>query len=92
MEVWCGFRFDEVRPIDDLARLPADLPALLIGGGEDLRMPPASVQAMADRIPSKPGLKSVWIRPGSYHGQVWNDDPAGYREHLAAFMKLVVRP
>jgi pimeloyl-ACP methyl ester carboxylesterase len=89
-ELWSGVRFSEVRPIDDLARIPPDVPILVIGGSADLRMPPATVQAMFDRLPTRPGSKSLWIRPGSTHGQVWNDDPAGYREHLAEFLKIAV--
>ena len=79
-----------MRPIDDLARLNPDMPVLMIGGSEDKRMPPATVQAMFDHLPTKPALKTLWIRPGSTHGQVWNDDPVGYREHLTAFMRVAV--
>jgi uncharacterized protein len=88
IEVWSGVWFSEVRPIDDLARLSPALPVLVIGGGADLRMPPETVRAMYDRVPSPPGLKSLWIRPGSTHGQVWTDDPEGYRQHLAAFLEI----
>lgn len=83
-----GFRFADVRPIEDAARLPRGLPALVIGGGDDHRVPPAGVRAVYDRIPSGPERKTLWIRAGSDHGQVWNDDPAGYRERIEAFLRL----
>lgn len=89
LEAWNGFSFADVRPIDDVARLRPDLPALVIGGSDDARMPPASVRAVFDRIPSRPDLKTLWIRPGADHGQVWNDDPEGYRSHLEAFLRIV---
>jgi uncharacterized protein len=88
IELWSGVWFSEVRPIDDLARFPADMPVLVIGGSADLRMPPATVEAMFERLPTRPDLKLLWIRPGSTHGQVWTDDPAGYREQLARLLAL----
>jgi alpha-beta hydrolase superfamily lysophospholipase len=91
LELWNGFRFSEVRPIDALARLDPDVPVLVISGGADERMPPRSVTAIFDRLPTRPAQKTLWIRPGSDHGQVWNDDPAGYREHLAAFLAAALR-
>jgi pimeloyl-ACP methyl ester carboxylesterase len=88
VELWSGVKFSSVRPLDDVTRLDPAMPVLIIGGSEDLRVPPAAVQAMFDRVPASPDKKQLWIRQGSTHGQVWNDDPAGYREHLAAFLKL----
>lgn len=89
LELWSGFRLDEVRPIDAAARLPADAPLLVIGGGADERMPPATVTAVFDRAATRSDLKSLWIRPGSDHGQVWIDDPDAYRGRLAAFLERV---
>jgi pimeloyl-ACP methyl ester carboxylesterase len=90
LELWNGCSFADVRPIDEIARLPPRVPVLIIGGGDDARMPPSSVEALFDRLPTLPGRKILWIRPGSDHGQVWNDDPAAYRQHLEAFLELVL--
>jgi hypothetical protein len=90
IEVLNGFRFEDVRPADDLARLDPSLAALVIGGGDDRRMPPETVRAVFDRIPSRPERKALWIREGSDHGQVWIDDPDGYRRRLAALLDLAL--
>jgi pimeloyl-ACP methyl ester carboxylesterase len=91
LEIFNGFSFRDVRPLEDVSRLRPDLPVLVVGGADDVRMPPASVRAVFDRVPSPPGLKTLWIREGSDHGQVWVDDPAGYRDRLEAFLGLVFR-
>jgi len=88
VEAWCGFRFEDIRPADAFAPTSAEVPVLLIGGGEDARMPPATIEEVFRRLPTKAEKKRLWIRPGSDHGQVWVDDPAGYREHLASFLSL----
>ena len=86
-----GFRFSDLTPLADAARLSPDLFVLVVGGGADARVPPASVRAVFDRIPSPPSRKTLWIRPGSDHGQVWSDDPSGYRAHLEALLRTLIR-
>jgi pimeloyl-ACP methyl ester carboxylesterase len=90
IEIWSGFRFRDVRPVDDVARLPASVPALVMGGSEDVQMPPDSVRRVWERVPAPPDRKILWIRQGTRHGQLWNDDPGGYRARLAELMKLAV--
>jgi predicted alpha/beta hydrolase len=84
---WSGFRASDVRPAEALASLPASLAVLVVGAGDDDRMPPASVQALYDSLPMATGRKELWIRAGSGHGQVWNDDPAGYERRLRALLQ-----
>jgi pimeloyl-ACP methyl ester carboxylesterase len=85
--LWSGFDIDAVRPIDALRRLPGSLPALVIGGGDDERSPPEVVREAYEAIPAPASLKTLWIREGSGHGEVWTDDPSGYRAHLAALLE-----
>jgi pimeloyl-ACP methyl ester carboxylesterase len=85
--LWSGFDIDAVRPIDALRRLPASLPALVVGGGDDERSPPEVVREAYEAIPAPASLKTLWIRDGSGHGEVWTDDPAGYRADLAALLE-----
>lgn len=89
VELWSGFDFAEVEPRAAFRELPPKMPVLLIGGGDDQRMPPAAVKTLFGELPTQPGRKELWIRPGSDHGAVWSDDPGAYREHLRAFLELV---
>ncbi|HYC78524.1 MAG TPA: alpha/beta hydrolase [Planctomycetota bacterium] len=91
LELRSGFRAADVHPTEALRRLSPDVPVLLIGGGDDDRMPPASVRALFEALPTRPELKALWIREGSDHGRVWEDDPEGYRLRLAALLDLAVR-
>ena len=91
IERWSGFSMADVRPLDALARLPATLPSLVIGGGEDQRMPPAVVRAVHAALPAGPDTKALWIRDGSGHGKVWRDDPGGYGDRLSALLERAVR-
>jgi fermentation-respiration switch protein FrsA (DUF1100 family) len=83
LEYWSDFRLDDVQPIEVLATLAHDLPVLIVGGGEDDRAPPETVRELFARLPMPEAKKRLWIRDGSGHGDVWKDDPAGYRERLA---------
>ena len=89
MESWSGISVEELRPVDALRELPPGLPALVIGGGNDDRMPPEVVRAVFAALPTTADKKEVWIREGSGHGRVWADDPDGYLEHLARFLERV---
>ncbi len=88
VEAWCGFRFADIRPADAFERVSADVPVLVIGGSEDARMPPETLEEVFRRLPTKAEKKRLWIRSGSDHGQVWIDDPSGYRERLSSFLTL----
>lgn len=91
IELWSGFSMDDVQPAGALARLPANLPSLIIGGSDDRRMPPDEVRAVFEVLKAAPELKELWIREGSGHGKVWSDDPTGYRDRLAALLDRVWR-
>jgi hypothetical protein len=81
-----GVPFDEVRPIDVLARLPPDLPVLLIAAGLDERSPPDVARAILAALPAAPDRKELWLVPDAEHGKVWLTAPADYRRHLERFV------
>lgn len=91
LEWWSSFQLADVRPQEVLKSLPADLPVLVIGGGDDDRMPEATVRALFAQLPMPAARKELWIRPGSGHGRVWHDDPAGYRQRLQALLERLRR-
>lgn len=91
VEVWSGTRLADVHPAAALRELPPNVPVLLIGGGEDRRVPPDVVRELFAALPTRPELKQLWIRDGSDHGHVWADDPDGYRRHLSEFLATVER-
>ncbi|MSR47006.1 MAG: hypothetical protein EXS13_08070 [Planctomycetes bacterium] len=76
--------FDAVVPIRSIAALSPDVPVLIIGAGDDHRMPPDTVRAYFAALPTRPDRKTLWIDPAATHGHVWSHAPAGYRDHLAA--------
>jgi len=84
-----GVPVDRVRPDEALPKLGPDVPVLMIGGGEDLRMTPDSVTALFKSLPTRPERKTLWIEPKAGHGKVWIVAPDEYRRHLAAFCDLV---
>ena len=91
IELWSGFSFADVRPRDALRALPPETPVLFVGGGEDQRMPPEVVRQLFEGLPTRPELKTLWIRPDSRHGKVWSDDPDGYRARIAELLDRVDR-
>ncbi|MBL8839908.1 MAG: hypothetical protein JNL90_00080 [Planctomycetes bacterium] len=76
--------FDEVRPAESLRALDPQVRVLLIGAGDDTRMPPVSVESLFAALPTAADRKQLWICPGAKHGHVWSHDPATYRARLAA--------
>jgi dienelactone hydrolase len=86
VQLCSGIRFSGLRPIESLAALPDTIAALVVGGGLDHRMPPEVVRRVHDALRAPPGRKELWIREGSEHGQVWLDDPAGYRARLGSLI------
>lgn len=87
VENWSSFRLRDVRPAVVLGGLRADLPILLIGGGDDDKAPPETVQAIHDALPMPPGVKELWLQPGAGHGDVWKLAPAAYEQHLADLLR-----
>ena len=92
LQLWSGFRLDEVRPVAALQGLSANLPMLLIGGEHDDKVPAASVQALFDSLPMATGTKELWIVPGAGHGDGFAHDPDAYAAHLRAFVHRAAKP
>ena len=85
---WAGIDLADVRPVDALLEVAPEVAALIIGGSEDVRMPPDVVRR-SYALPSKGATKALWIREGSGHGSVWKDDPDGYRRRLGALLDRI---
>ncbi|MBL8755778.1 MAG: alpha/beta hydrolase [Planctomycetes bacterium] len=81
-EAWAGIDLASLRPVDVLATLPVDLPMLVVGAGIDERAPPATVEALFDRMPMHAHRRQLWMVPDSKHGHVFLDKPAEYAERL----------
>ncbi len=84
--------FDAVKPGAALAALCPDVRVLLIGAGEDTRMPPDTVRAIFDALPTQADRKTLWIDPGAKHGHVWGHDPEGYRARLTTLIGQLLAP
>jgi pimeloyl-ACP methyl ester carboxylesterase len=75
----------------DLDRLnPADwaaavrVPALLVHGEKDRRVPPDSSRQIYDRLPFK---KEIWLVPGAGHTKAFSTNPAAYIERVSLFLE-----
>jgi pimeloyl-ACP methyl ester carboxylesterase len=79
----------DIRPIDVFKSLPETLPSLFVGAGDDYRVPPDVVRECFAALPAPEPRKVLWIEEGSKHGQVSNDKPEAYREHLRALLQRV---
>jgi dienelactone hydrolase len=80
-----GVPLEEVSPTRALAGLSPRVQVLLIGAGQDKRMPPDTVRALYDGLPTPPDRKELWIEPDATHGKVWVAAPEEYRERVARF-------
>jgi pimeloyl-ACP methyl ester carboxylesterase len=80
-----GVPIFEVKPREALARLSPSTAVLFIGAGHDERMPPETVRALYEALPTAPGRKELWIEPDATHGKVWVKAPEEYRRRLARF-------
>jgi alpha-beta hydrolase superfamily lysophospholipase len=80
-----GVPIDAVKPSDALADLSPQVAVLLIGAGQDERVPPDSVRAFFDALPTAPDRKELWIEPEATHGKVWVAAPEEYRRRLRSF-------
>lgn len=89
---WSGFQVTDVAPGEVLANLPHDLPVLLIGAGEDDRVPPATVEQLFARLPMPDDKKELWIEAGARHGEVFVKSPAAYAEALARLLGRLRHP
>lgn len=84
--------FDDVVPIRAIAGLSPEIPVLLIGAGQDGRMPPATVRAYFMALPTLPDRKQLWIDANATHSHVWTQNPARYRDHLVALLAIAGVP
>ncbi len=89
LELWSDFDMGDIRPIDVFKSLPETLPSLFVGAGDDYRVPPDVVRECFAALPAPEPRKVLWIEEGSKHGQVSNDKPEAYREHLRALLQRV---
>lgn len=89
----CGsIPFDDVVPVRAIAGLSPEIPVLLIGAGQDGRVPPAAVRAYFTSLPTLPDRKQLWIDAKATHGHVWIQDPGRYRDHLIALLAIAGVP
>lgn len=77
-----GCRFPDVERA--VSRL-GPRPWLMIHGEKDAYIPPAIAQTLFAEAPS--GGKELWIVPGAKHNRCRETDPAGYRDHVIAFIR-----
>jgi dienelactone hydrolase len=87
-----GLPLDAVDPRANLARLSPQVRVLMIGAGDDWRMPPESVRALFESLPTDPERKELWIEPAATHGKVWVAAPDEYRARLRTLIDSVVAP
>lgn len=89
-----GFSFDALRPVDALSKLPADLPLLLIGAGEDDVIPVERVrdlyQVVSQRTDEASRQTTLWVEDSSGHGQVWLDEAQAYESALRRLIDAAI--
>ncbi len=85
-----GVPVGEVKPREALARLPPGVAVLFIVAGRDERMPPETVRALFESLPTAPDRKVLWIEPEASHGKVWVKAPEEYRRRLGELCGRVV--
>ena len=90
---WSGFALTDVSPIEVLATLPHDLPMLVVSEELDDRAPPATVQALYERLPQHEGTKELWQVPDVSHGKAFLEQPAAFDAALGRLLdRLRSRP
>lgn len=87
--IW-GVPIQAVKPGEALAKLPSNVVVLFIGAGKDDRMPPSSVRALFEKLPTPSARKQLWIDEAATHGKVWVRAPEAYRRHLADFVERAI--
>ena len=87
-ERWVGARFDDVRPLDLLAKVRC--PVLIIAPTNDPFRSDADTAAMEAALAARPagaGVGRVWRVEGADHLTAAHADPAEYRRVLESFLK-----
>jgi uncharacterized protein len=92
LQLWSGFRLEDVQPARALCGLDNRLPVLLIGGARDDKVPAESVRALYDSLPMPPGTKELWMVADAGHGDAWQKDAGQYERRLANFVARAVAP
>jgi dienelactone hydrolase len=87
-----GVPVDGVKPREALADLSPQVAVLFIGAGQDELVPPDSVRAFFDGLPTAPDRKELWIEPEASHGKVWVAAPDEYRQRLESFCERALEP
>jgi pimeloyl-ACP methyl ester carboxylesterase len=86
-ERWSGARFDQVRPVDLVAK--ARCPVLIIAPTNDPFRSDADTAAMEVALAARPagaGIGQVWRVEGADHLTAAHADPAEYRRVLESFL------
>jgi pimeloyl-ACP methyl ester carboxylesterase len=78
-----------VQPARALRALDPAVPVLLIGAGDDQRMPPENVRALFAALPTLPERKWLWICEDAEHGKVWEAAPEEYQRWLEQLLRAV---
>ncbi|MDF1515218.1 MAG: alpha/beta hydrolase [Anaerolineae bacterium] len=76
-----GFSFGKISPLDVIPDL--QLPVLFIHGAEDDYIPPQDSERL---FAAKPGLKQLWLAPGSKHAVSQKDHPEDYDRYVGEFL------
>lgn len=79
-----GFTFGNAAPLDVIPTL--QLPIFFIHGAEDTFIPPQDSCAM---YAAKPGVKQLWLAPGSKHAESQPDHPEEYDRRIGEFLQSI---
>lgn len=90
LELWSGFRLEDVRPADALAALPETCVVQLVAEGDDSLMPLASIERIAAALPQPESRRRLWVCEGAPHGRAWLHAPGEYRDLVGAFCDALV--
>ena len=77
-----GWDFQEASPLEQVGR--CHLPMLFIHGDADTYVPFSMLKPLYD---AKPGVKELYVAPGSIHAYSYHDHPQAYARRLAAFVR-----
>jgi uncharacterized protein len=87
-----GVDFEGAATTASLCRISPKIPILLIGAGQDDRVPMETAQALFEKLPTDPGRKQIWLVESATHGKVWEAAPEEYRKRVAGLVDLAVGP
>lgn len=82
-----GWSFGEASPLKQVAK--CNKPMMFIHGGNDDFVPTEMVNRL---YAAKPGVKALWIAPGSGHAVSFREHQDEYAKRVMAFVTRYVRP